>query len=125
MSADQDTQARRARAREAVLGPAAEAAVAAAHANVLSTPLLEWSESAVWDLWSRPGLSFKHRSLVTITVLAVQGRNDQLEIHLRAAARNGWTQEDLAEWINHLALYGGLATAAAAMAVAQKVAKAG
>jgi len=123
MAPDEQTLKRRAEVREAVLGPAGAPASYSTPPSTLAAPLLEWSESAVWDLWSRPGLPLRDRSLVTITALAIQGRADQLEIHLRAAARIGWTQEQIAEWINHLALYGGIATAAAALSVAQKVAK--
>lgn len=123
MVSNEEVLKRREEARVAVLGNPGAPGSISTPPSTLAAPLLEWSESAVWDVWSRPGLSLRDRSLVTITALAIQGRTDQLEIHLRAAARNGWSQEQIAEWINHIALYGGIATAAVALATAQKVAK--
>ncbi|MCS3835699.1 4-carboxymuconolactone decarboxylase [Pseudomonas sp. JAI111] len=117
LSVDEETLSRRAQAREAVLGPSSFTV----SPSVLSQPLLEWSESAVWDVWSHPDLSINHRCLVTITILAIQGRMEQLELHVRGAFNNGWSSEQLAQWVNHLAVYGGVAAAAAALGVVQKI----
>ena len=59
------------------------------------------------DVWERPGLSKRDRSLVTVTVLAVLGRDKQLVGHLRRALDNGVTVDELREAITHLTFYAG------------------
>jgi 4-carboxymuconolactone decarboxylase len=59
------------------------------------------------DVWKRPGLSPRDRSLVTVAVLAATYRPDQLNSHLRLALTNGLTQEELVEALTHLAFYAG------------------
>ncbi|MGD6748004.1 carboxymuconolactone decarboxylase family protein [Streptomyces sp. BH106] len=59
------------------------------------------------DVWERPGLSPRDRSLVTVSVLAALYRGEQLGYHLRVALKNGLTVEELSEAITHLAFYAG------------------
>ncbi|MGQ4718044.1 carboxymuconolactone decarboxylase family protein [Streptomyces anulatus] len=59
------------------------------------------------DIWERPGLSPRDRSLVTVTALIALYRADQLGFHLRLAMDNGLTEEELSEAITHLAFYAG------------------
>ncbi|MHC5263713.1 carboxymuconolactone decarboxylase family protein [Streptomyces sp. UC4497] len=59
------------------------------------------------DVWERPGLSPRDRSLVTVSVLAALYRGEQLGYHLRVALENGLTVEELSEAITHLAFYAG------------------
>jgi 4-carboxymuconolactone decarboxylase len=59
------------------------------------------------DVWTRPGLSPRDRSLITVAALAALGRNDQLRSHLGLALTNGVTQDELAEAATHLAFYAG------------------
>lgn len=59
------------------------------------------------DVWARPGLSPRDRSLITVAALTALGRNDQLRSHLNLALDNGVTQEELAEAATHLAFYAG------------------
>ena len=59
------------------------------------------------DVWKRPGLSPRDRSLVTVAVLAATYRPDQLTSHLRRALANGLTQDELVEALTHLAFYAG------------------
>lgn len=73
------------------------------------------------EVWKRPQLSAKERSLVTVAVLATNGNTDQLVFHLALAQENGNTQEELVEALTHLAFYAGWPQAMAAMAVAMKV----
>ena len=61
------------------------------------------------DVWKRPGLSPRDRSLVTIAVLAATYRPGQLISHLRLALANGLTQDELVEALTHLAFYARLA----------------
>ena len=73
------------------------------------------------DVWERPGLSPRDRSLVTVAVLAATYRPDQLISHLRRALANGLTQDELVEALTHLAFYAGWPRAMSAMAVAREV----
>ena len=59
------------------------------------------------DVWLRPGLSPRDRSLITVAALTALGRTDQLQSHLRLALDNGVTREELAELPTHLAFYAG------------------
>ncbi|MEU5655086.1 carboxymuconolactone decarboxylase family protein [Streptomyces sp. NPDC047737] len=59
------------------------------------------------DVWERPGLSPRDRSLVTVTALIALYRTDQLGFHLKLAMDNGLTKEELSEAITHLAFYAG------------------
>lgn len=59
------------------------------------------------DVWARPGLSPRDRSLITVAALTALGRTDQLRSHLRLALDNGVTQGELSELATHLAFYAG------------------
>ncbi|MET7451312.1 carboxymuconolactone decarboxylase family protein [Streptomyces sp. NPDC005574] len=59
------------------------------------------------DIWERPGLSPRDRSLVTVSVLAALYRGEQLPYHLGKALENGLSVEELSEAITHLAFYAG------------------
>jgi 4-carboxymuconolactone decarboxylase len=67
------------------------------------------------DVWKRPGLSPRDRSLVTIAVLAATYRPDQLGSHLHLALANGLTQDELIEALTHLAFYAGWPSGMAAL----------
>lgn len=73
------------------------------------------------EVWKRPELSPKERSLVTVTALATLGNTDQLVFHLDFARQNGNSEDELIEAITHLAFYAGWPKAMAAMAVAKRV----
>jgi 4-carboxymuconolactone decarboxylase len=59
------------------------------------------------DVWARPELSRRDRSLITVAALTALGRADQLRSHLGLALDNGVTREELAEVATHLAFYAG------------------
>jgi 4-carboxymuconolactone decarboxylase len=73
------------------------------------------------DIWERPELSKRDRSLVTVAALIALNRPDQLRSHLRMARQNGVTQEELIETITHLAFYSGWPNAVTAIGVAKEV----
>ena len=73
------------------------------------------------DLWERPGLSKRERSLITVAALTALYRTDQLRSHIRRALANGVTKEEIGELITHIAFYGGWPTAANAVQVAKQV----
>lgn len=73
------------------------------------------------QVWTRPGLSPKDRSLVTVAALITAGNTGQLTYHLGLARQNGATETELTEAITHLAFYAGWPRAMSAMAVAKEV----
>jgi 4-carboxymuconolactone decarboxylase len=73
------------------------------------------------DVWARPQLSPRDRSLVTISALIAMNRPDQLRSHLARARDNGVTEEQIAEAITHLAFYAGWPSAVTAVTVAKEV----
>jgi len=73
------------------------------------------------DVWSRPGLDRRTRSVVTIVALVATGREHELPMHVRAALRNGLTREELKEVLLQCAVYCGVPSANGAFALAQRV----
>ena len=73
------------------------------------------------DIWKRPGLSPRDRSLVTVSALVAMNRPDQLRSHLQRARDNGLTEAELIEAITHLAFYAGWPSGVAASVVAKEV----
>jgi 4-carboxymuconolactone decarboxylase len=75
------------------------------------------------DVWARPGLSPRDRSLVTVSALIGMHRPDQLRSHLARARQNGVTEDEVIETITHLAFYAGWPSAVTAIGVAREVFK--
>jgi 4-carboxymuconolactone decarboxylase len=73
------------------------------------------------DVWARPELSPRDRSLVTVASLVSLYRTNELPFHLKKALDNGLTREELVETITHLAFYSGWPTAMSALKVARQV----
>ena len=73
------------------------------------------------EIWSRPGLDRRTRSAITLTALVALGRNEELELHVRAARRVGLTADELKEIFLQSAIYCGVPAANAAFAIAQRV----
>lgn len=73
------------------------------------------------DVWARPQLARRDRSLVTVSALVAMNRPDQLRSHLALARQNGVTEEELVEAITHLAFYAGWPSAMSAAGVAKEV----
>jgi 4-carboxymuconolactone decarboxylase len=72
------------------------------------------------QVWERPGLSKRDRSLITVAALVALYRPEQLGPHLVRAVENGVTKEELSEAITHLAFYGGFPAAISASAIAME-----
>jgi 4-carboxymuconolactone decarboxylase len=84
--------------------------------------LAELTDNVLYgDIWERPELSKRDRSLITVAALIALNRPDQLRSHLRIARQNGVTQEELIESITHLAFYTGWPNAVSAIGVAREV----
>jgi 4-carboxymuconolactone decarboxylase len=73
------------------------------------------------EIWTRPGLDRKTRSCITLTALVALNRPEELEMHLRAALRNGVTTEEIREVLLHCAVYCGVPAANGAFAIARRV----
>jgi 4-carboxymuconolactone decarboxylase len=88
----------------------------------LTAPFQDLITRYAWGgVWSRDGLDRRTRSAITLAVLTALGREHELELHLRAAVRNGLTKEEIGEVLLHTAVYAGVPAANAAFAVAQRV----
>ena len=73
------------------------------------------------DVWERPGLSKRDRSLITCAVLTAMYRTEELKGHLIRAIDNGCTRDELSEMITHVTFYGGWPTGVNASRVATEV----
>ena len=84
--------------------------------------LIELSEKVLYaDVWERPGLSKRDRSLITVAALMAMGRGDQLTGHLERALANGVTKDEIGELITHLAFYAGWPSAMSAAKIVKQV----
>jgi len=107
--------------RREVLGDAhVDAAVAR------TTPFTEDFQELItryaWGaIWARPGLDRRTRSCVTLAMLVALGREEELEMHVRAARRNGVTADEIKEVLLQCAIYCGVPAANGAFAIAQRV----
>jgi 3-oxoadipate enol-lactonase/4-carboxymuconolactone decarboxylase len=107
--------------RRAVLGDAhVDAAIE--RTTPFTAPFQDLITRYAWgEVWARPGLDRRTRSAVTLTALVALGREQELAMHVRAALRNGLTQEEIAEVLLQCAVYCGVPAANGAFAVAQRV----
>ena len=82
----------------------------------------EWIDSSVWgDIWGRPGLDMKTRSIATIAALCVLGQEPELRNHIGVALNLGWKKEEIAEMFMQLIFYGGGPNSLNALRVASEV----
>jgi 4-carboxymuconolactone decarboxylase len=73
------------------------------------------------EIWDRPGLDRRTRSAITLTALVALNHLDELAMHIRAAKRNGLSDDEIKEVLLQSAIYCGVPAANAAFAVAQRV----
>ena len=108
------------RVRRAVLGDA-HVDRAAGNATAFTAPFQDLITRYAWgDIWSRPGLTRPERSIVTLTVLAALQHEDELHMHVKAALRNGLTEEQIQEVLLQTAIYAGVPVANRAFAIASR-----
>ncbi len=87
-----------------------------------TAPFQEFISRYAWgEVWSRPGLSRRDRSIATLTALTTLGAEHELALHVRAAVRNGLSRAEIAEVLLHAAVYAGVPRGNRAFAVAQAV----
>ena len=88
----------------------------------IAPKLAELTDNVLFgDVWARPELSPRDRSLVTVSALIAMNRPEQLRSHLARARDNGVTEQELTEAITHLAFYAGWPNAISAISVARDV----
>lgn len=93
---------------------------ARAEADAFTAELQDFLNENVWgQVWTRPGLDRKIRSLITLTVLACGGRTTELKAHTVGALRNGCTPDHIKELFLQLAVYAGAPVAVEAFRAAQ------
>jgi 4-carboxymuconolactone decarboxylase len=106
--------------RRAILGDAhvdrAEAAKTA-----VDDPFQELITEAAWShVWSRPDISKRERSMITIALLAALGHDEEVAMHIRATTNTGATRDDVREALMHVAIYAGVPAANRAFKIAKK-----
>ena len=98
--------------------------VDAANAKIsdLTADFQDFITRTAWgDVWSRPGLDRRSRSIAVITSLIAHGHHEELAMHLRAGLRNGLTVDEIKEVILQSAIYSGVPAANTAFRIAQQV----
>jgi 4-carboxymuconolactone decarboxylase len=107
--------------RREVLGDAhVDAAIA--KRNAFTEEFQDLITRYAWgEIWTRPGLPRQTRSLITVAMLVALNREDELRLHLRAALKNGATQEEIRETLLQFAIYCGVPAANSAFRAAQEV----
>jgi 4-carboxymuconolactone decarboxylase len=93
-----------------------------AAATEFTRPIQEYITAACWgDVWTRPGLDRRTRSLATLAMLTALNRMTELGVHVRGARRNGCTEQEIQEVLLQTAAYCGAPAALEAFRVADKV----
>jgi 4-carboxymuconolactone decarboxylase len=106
------------RIRREVLGDAHVDAAVAATTN-FSAAFQDFITRTAWgDVWARPGLDRRTRSCITLALLTALRAEGEIAMHVRAAVRNGVTEEEIAEVLLHTAVYAGVPAANAAFRIA-------
>jgi 4-carboxymuconolactone decarboxylase len=82
----------------------------------------EYITNAAWGaIWSRPGLTKRERSMITIAVLTALGLEEELAMHIRASQNTGTSVEDVKEVLMHVGVYAGVPKTNGAMKIAKKI----
>ncbi len=107
--------------RRAVLGEAHVERAQAAE-NEFNSAFQDLITRYAWgEIWTRPGLPRKTRSLITIAMMVALNRGDELKMHIRAALQKGVTREELREVLLQTAIYCGVPAANGAFHLAEEV----
>jgi 4-carboxymuconolactone decarboxylase len=107
--------------RRAVLGDA-HVDRAIERTTPFTEPFQDFITRCAWaGVWTREGLDRRTRSCITLAILTTLRAEDEIEMHVHAALRNGLTPEEIREVLLHTAVYAGVPAANAAFAIAQRV----
>ena len=108
------------RVRREVLGDA-HVDRAIARTDPFTEPFQDFITRTAWgDIWDRPGLDRRSRSMITLAVLTALRAEGEIAMHVRAAISNGLTREEIAEVLLHATIYAGVPAGNAAFAIAQE-----
>ena len=120
---DEERRQQGMRVRREVLGDA-HVDRSARNTTAFTEPFQDWITRNAWgEIWSRPGLSRPERSIAVLTVLAALQHEDELHMHVKAALRNGLTEEQIREVLLQVGLYAGVPVANRAFAIASRAIK--
>ncbi len=87
----------------------------------IAPALADYSDRVLFgEVWERPGLSKRDRSLITVASLVALYRTNELPVHVARALENGITREELTELVTHLAFYAGWPAANTAIPILRK-----
>lgn len=90
--------------------------------NAFDAPLIDYLTKYAWgDVWARPGLDRRSRSILNLGMLCALGRSEELKLHIRGAERNGLTRAEMQEVFLQVAVYCGVPAALEAFKTAQAV----
>jgi 4-carboxymuconolactone decarboxylase len=107
--------------RRSVLGDA-HVDRAQAASTEFDRPFQELITEAAWGhVWSRPELTKRERSMITIALLAALGQDDEVAMHVRATVNTGASREDIREALLHVAIYAGVPAANHGIKIAKQV----
>jgi 4-carboxymuconolactone decarboxylase len=94
---------------------------AQARTSDFTRPFQEFISRYAWgDVWNRPGLDRRARSMITLAAVTVLGAEKELELHVRGALNNGLTPEEIAEVLLHTGIYAGVPAANSAFQIAER-----
>ena len=121
LETDEQRRAAGMRVRREVLGDAhVDRAVAAV--TPFTADFQDFITRVAWgDLWQRPGLGRRERSMLTLAITAALRHWDEFALHVKAAVHNGLTDSEIAEVLQHAAVYAGVPAANHAFAVARPI----
>jgi 4-carboxymuconolactone decarboxylase len=92
------------------------------NATPFSTDFQDFTTEVAWgEVWSRPGLDRKTRSMLTIAMLAALGCHDELRLHIRASRNTGVTDDELKEILLQVGVYAGVPAANTGFQIARSV----
>ncbi|MDH4442022.1 MAG: 4-carboxymuconolactone decarboxylase [Rhizobium sp.] len=107
--------------RRSVLGDA-HVDRASSAATEFDQPFQEMITEGAWGtVWSRPTISKRERSMITIALLAALGHDEEVAMHVRATVNTGASREDICESLLHVAIYAGVPAANRAFKIAKQV----
>lgn len=82
----------------------------------------EYIVHSAWNsVWSRPGISLRDRSMITIAILATLGHEEELAMHIRACKNTGCSMQDIKEVLLHIGVYAGVPVSNSAYKIAKEI----
>ncbi len=121
MAVNQPLYERGKEVRRKILG-AAHAERTAKNRTPFNAEFQDFLMQYAWgEIWSRPGLDHKQRSMLTIAMLVAMGKTDELKLHIRATRNTGVTRDEVKEIMMHAAIYAGVPAAFGAFQTAAQI----